>query len=247
MKIIKSRGFIIKGTEFGESHKIITLLSDTLGKIQIIAYGVRKTNSSYGSAFELLNEVSIVLRSSKKGDIYYIKEVSIITSLNSIKGDLSIIYQLYNIAEFIDCFIQPGCCNKSIYNLLSDSLTFCVKSINNSYEFIRSFQLKLLKKLGFLPDLLTCSQCGKLIMSKMNKVYTSTNSGWIFCYECSNKKNDKEISIGAYRFLLDLVNLEIDKVSQLKMNNFFKKEISLSIEKLIASILGHYLKSSKWV
>ena len=45
MKLIKVKGIVIKEVPYKDNDKIITILTDTLGKISCLAKGAKKTNS----------------------------------------------------------------------------------------------------------------------------------------------------------------------------------------------------------
>jgi len=245
MKTIKLNGFVIRGHSFGESHKIITLFSEELGKIKLIAHGVRKTNSKYGSTFELLNEVSLVVSSSKSDDLYNIKDFNLLISSHNIRCDFKQINLLYHLADFLNAFISEDCNDKLVYKLLKDTLLQCSQNKTSCYELIKSFEIKSLKVLGYLPNLKYCSQCQNSL--EKNRIFISQHDGWIFCLKCSKQNKDYEINFGTYKFLLSLEEFEIPIIARLKINGIFQKETDLSIEKLIISILGKKLNSFNWL
>ncbi len=250
MKALKIEAYVLRGNAFGESHKIMTLFTRQLGIIKVITYGIRKTKSKLGSAFELMNEVSLVVTPAKQKDLYNIKEVSILSSLHSIRDNLRNINHLYYLAEFLDSFIQKGVDEKEIYALLKETLLQCEKQTSSLYELLRSFELKSLKILGFLPDLNHCSQCGQQFLlkpSSKEKVFLSVRDGWIFCQNCKNPHIDFEITLGTYRFLNHFLTYKINYIPRLKINDFFKKETDLACRNLIISILGKEFNSSKWL
>ena len=44
MKLTKIKGIVIKETSYKDNDKIITILSDTLGTVSVLAKGAKKTN-----------------------------------------------------------------------------------------------------------------------------------------------------------------------------------------------------------
>ena len=248
--MFKVTGFVLKSYPFGESHKIINVLTKESGKMKIIARGVKKTSSKYGSSFELLNEVSLLLVPAKGNDLYDIRESSINTSYHHLREDLTSIKLIYYLVEFLDQMTQEDHHDVRVYDLLKNVLDRSLENITPLYELTKSFILKTLQMSGFLSDINECSHCSQKLQNQSNdsrkKIYISTRSGWIFCRNCHNQSIDQEISPGTYRFVVNLLNLEVDQVVRLKMNKFFKLETDNAIDKLITSILGRKLKVIEW-
>ena len=61
MNLIKVKGIVIKEISFKENDKIITLLTDNLGKISCIARGAKKTNSTLLACSQFLVYSEFVL------------------------------------------------------------------------------------------------------------------------------------------------------------------------------------------
>ncbi len=253
MKTVKLRGFVLQAYPFGESHKIITLFTRELGKLKVIAHGVRKTKSKYGSSFELMNEVALVLTSSKQKDLYNIKEFNLLSSCHPLREDYKLIQLLYFLVEFINLFIHEETKDHKVYSFLRRTLDEGFIHKSSFYELIISFVLKTLNILGFLADLNLCSHCGNSLLQKTGDqqkdktIYLSNRSGWIFCNKCNNSYTDQEITLGTYRFLVSLLELDTRQISRLKIQGFIRRECDNSIEKLIVSILGKKLNSLTWM
>ncbi len=248
MKSFKTNGFVLNSHSFGDSHKLIHFFSEDMGQIKIIAHGIRKTLSKYGSSFELLNELSVVLISSKQKDLYQIKETQIISSYHTLRQDIHHIHLLYYLAEFLNIFAQENISDYDIYKLLRNTLQYALDYIQSFYVLVRHFELKSLSKLGFLSDIKLCSLCEKQIdETNQEKIFLTKRPGWLLCSKCSNPHWDTEISPGAYRYLCYLLNFDMQDILRLKMNDDTKQIIDYSIDLLIQSILGRKLNSSKWL
>ncbi|MDH5682774.1 MAG: DNA repair protein RecO [Spirochaetota bacterium] len=250
MKTEKIKGFVLKGHPFGESHKMISLFSRELGKLKVIAHGVRKTTSRYGSAFELLNEVSLVISPTREAELYNIKEHSIVSSCHPIRESYSGIQLLYYLSEFLSLFVHENMANDGLYNILSQTLKAMSTNKKSGYELVKSFELKSLQELGFLSELEHCSQCGTSIDERLKNAGTSlsvtSRGGWIVCDMCRNPQIDQDISQGTYRYFLKLLREQMDKVCRVRINGNMRVETDLAFERLMISIVGRKLKASRW-
>lgn len=62
---IKVEGIILKRRNLGEADRILTVFSKNLGKISVLAKGVRRITSRRAGNVELLNRVSMYLHRAK--------------------------------------------------------------------------------------------------------------------------------------------------------------------------------------
>ncbi|MBI2593599.1 DNA repair protein RecO, partial [Candidatus Daviesbacteria bacterium] len=65
MPSVAVEGIILKRTNFGEADRMLTVLTKNLGKITVIARGVRKITSRRAGNVELLNVVKLGLFKGK--------------------------------------------------------------------------------------------------------------------------------------------------------------------------------------
>lgn len=238
---IKTKGFVLKAQPYGESHKIITLFSYDLGKIKIVAHGIRKTKSKYGSTFELLNEVDLNISLNKNSDLYKIHDFNIIQSQHAIREKYEHLSHLFELSDFILQFTQDENEDREMYHLVSQGLNRIQLSLTNIFPIVKSLELKSLVQLGFLHSLKYCSHCGAELLN--SKVYISARSGWIFCDECKNQYSDDEISKASYKILLNLLEFNLDVTARIIIDEDSKKLLNHYFEKLFYSLINKKLRS----
>ena len=76
VNLIKVKGIVIKETTYKENDKIITLLTDDLGKIACIARGAKKTNSPILANAQYLVYSEFVLYKSR--NFYYVNDEKVL-------------------------------------------------------------------------------------------------------------------------------------------------------------------------
>ncbi len=238
----KSIGVILGGFSFGESNKIIKILTKDIGLIKIVVNGIRKTTSKYSGSMELMNIVSLFARKSKSSDLYTMREFELIKSYHNLREDYSIISTLYYISEFISIFFDKEVPNIEIYN----KLILFLKLLENNKDSLNVLRwgliLSYLNLLGYIPSLKNCSDCGKILDKN---IYISSRDGWIFCIDCMEHKVDKKVSQGAISFLNIVMNNNYDDIVKLKVTDSVKDDIELFFKSIITGIIGKELKSRK--
>lgn len=146
MQTLKTEGIILKRRNFGEADRILTVFSPQMGKISVMAKGVRRITSRRGGNVELLNRSSAFLHKGKS--FWILTEAVTIDPYTKIKSDLTLSTYAFHILELIDKLTAEDQENYIVYNHLLNVLE---KLSNNPRQiFIRAFEVKTLSTLGFL-------------------------------------------------------------------------------------------------
>ncbi len=142
---VKTEGIILKRKNFGEADRILTIFSQKLGKVNVLARGVRKITSRRAGNVELLNRVSVFLHPGK--NFYILTEASSINTYQRLKEDLTLSTYAYHLIELVDRFVLENQDNRQIYY---DFVNVLEKlSTNPRQIFIRAFEVKILSASGF--------------------------------------------------------------------------------------------------
>lgn len=145
MQSLKTEGVILKRRNFGEADRILTVFSQKLGKVPVLARGVRKITSRRAGNVELLNRVVLYLHQGK--NFYLLTEAEGLNTYQKIKEDLTLSTYAYHVIELIDRLLVENQENLIVYHNLLEVLQRL--ELNPRQIFIRAFELKLLSKMGF--------------------------------------------------------------------------------------------------
>ncbi len=143
MRSYKVVGIILKRSNFSEADKLVTVFTKELGKIKVLAKGVRRINSRRAPHLELFNQVELVLHSGKTFDT--ITEARVINDYSSPKSDLKLSGYLFYLVEVIDKILPEHQPHPEIFT----DLVSCFKSLKQ--DKIKIFVVELLWSLGYLP------------------------------------------------------------------------------------------------
>jgi len=146
MRQIRTQGIILKRKNYGEADRIVTVLTENLGKIQVKAAGVRKIISRRSSHIELLNLSQLTLYKGRGMPV--VTEAQTIESFEVIKSDLSTIGIAYYLCELADGLCAEEQENRIAFHLLNNTLhkLTLVADVRN---LVREFELSILSHLGF--------------------------------------------------------------------------------------------------
>lgn len=236
----KINGVIIKTQDYRETHKIITIYSDKLGKFSALARGAKKPRSRMAALTqpfiygEFLVYISKGLSTLQQGDI--------IDSFRTIREDIiKTAYAAY-IAELTDKLMDSQSPDHYLFDQFFKTLEWISVKENLDIPVIM-YELKLYKKAGFAPVLNTCVHCGEHHLP-----YSfSIQEGGFLCTQCKIVSDQESILLpnGVSKLLYLLSQVSIEQVGDITV----KKENKELIRKLLDSYYdrygGYYLKSRK--
>lgn len=197
MKLIKVKGIVIREVPYKDNDKIITLLTDTYGKISCLAKGAKKTNSGLLASSQFLVYSEFVLYKGSK--FYHVNSASIINMFYDLRMDFDKLEIAFSLTKLISSVTDEYQDTSNILILFLNTLYLLQQGKKDKKLVITVFKIRLFCILGFAPRIDKCSMCGQALIQKENKkdIYYDYVSNVFCCGECiknSDKKRYIQIS-----------------------------------------------------
>jgi DNA repair protein RecO (recombination protein O) len=158
MALRSDQGIVLRGYPFGESHRVVVLLSPNHGKVRTVAKGVRKTRSRFGGRLEPFTHVDVVLYEGTNLDT--ITQVSIINAFAHLRNDLDRVLAAGTMIEVVDAVAQEDEPSQRLFLLLHRGLSV-LDAAPPHPDLVTSFLLKAADIIGVAPALSSCAGCGR--------------------------------------------------------------------------------------
>lgn len=235
--IEKVEGIVINEKAYGETSKIINVITKEYGIIGIIAKGARTLKSEFRVSTAKLSYAyfNIIY---KEGKLSTLVSADIINPFKSIIKDINKISYAVYILELSEQVVKQT--NQNIFDLMLSGLI----KINEGYDpliIMNIIELKYLDYLGVMPVLDRCSVCG----STNNIVTLSSDKGGYVCKNCYS--TEKIISEKAIKLIRLFYYVDISKISKLEIGDVSKKEINDFLDMYYDRYTGLYLKSKTFL
>jgi len=167
----KTQGIILKRLNFSEADRLLTVFTKDLGKIKLLAKGIRKIQSKKRGHLELFTFANLQIAKAKNLDI--ITEADTINLFSHLKNNLNRLRIAYLLAELVDQLTAEEQEHPEVFDLLLDSFTI-LDSQSASPDLILNFEKQLLQLLGFgLPKTITRQSLETHIASITEKTLNS--------------------------------------------------------------------------
>ena len=230
-------GIIIKETNFGETSKIISILTKE-GIIGVMAKGAKSIKSPLRSFTLSLTyaEFNIYYHEDKLSTL---KSADVINDFSNIKKDIILISYMSYLCDLASQVMKQNN-NEDIYNLLISTLN----KINDGLNPIiisNIYELKLLDYLGVGINFNACAKCG----NTKNIITIDPDVGGYICQNCYENEviyDDKTLKMLRMYYLVD-----IDSISDLKISDIVISNINYFVSTYYDRYTGLYLKSKKFL
>ncbi|MEX2014672.1 MAG: DNA repair protein RecO [Candidatus Saccharimonadales bacterium] len=155
MKIntISDSVFVLSRVNYGETDRILTVLSAGHGKLSVIAKGVRAGKSKLAGGIELFAENKLVLLKGK-GDLYIVTSSRMEKYFGDIAKDIDVSTYVYECLKMINKLVPVGS-GDEYYEPLKNLLEALDKNKIPLAQIKIWFGLKVLRNLGSTPNFIT--------------------------------------------------------------------------------------------
>lgn len=190
MKHENVKAIILKRTNFQEADRIITLLTETKGKVRVMAKGVRKQKSKLAGGLELLS-VSDISYIISKSEIYTVMSTRLVEHYSEIVKDIDKTMAAYKVLGNINklCEDHSG---QEFFEDLIIFLQYLNDKGSNVNQALLWHGLRLLSTTGHAPNLMTDSTGVNLVAGKN---YSFNIEAMSFAYSTSRNFNEKHIKL----------------------------------------------------
>ena len=233
---IRAEGIILRHSEFGEADRLLTIYTREMGKVRTIAKGVRKARSRKAGHVEPFTRTQLQLARGR--DLLIITQVEAIDTFSALREDLVLLGYASYIIELLDQSTYDEEENRSLYNLLSRTLTRLNRG-DMPNLVTRYYELRLLDYIGFRPQLFTCTVCENEI--EPEDQFFSARRGGVLCPRCGIHEPDtRSISMRALKYLRHFQRSSYTEAARAPIPD----QVYLEIENLMHYYLTHTLERS---
>ena len=143
-------GIVIKRSNFGEAHKLVTLFTRDQGKITLIAKGLRQLTSKRAGSLELFNYIKgSAVRG--RGELDTLTEVQLINSYPNWRKHLGRVTLAYQLCEVVDKLTPDHQPHPEIFEILKNSL-LNIGSLKIDWKLkIENWLIEIASELGYWP------------------------------------------------------------------------------------------------
>ncbi|MGI8659206.1 MAG: DNA repair protein RecO [Candidatus Limnocylindria bacterium] len=240
-RVYKTEAIVLRSMNLGEADRVLTVLTPRLGKLRVIAKGVRRTRSRIGGALEPFSDVQLVLAVGRTFDV--VTSSSLEDAHLGLRNDLHSTAAAWYVVELADRFCEGAADSHEAFRLLAQSLSALDAGAAVQREVVaRWFELALLDAMGFRPELTRCLECGAGIEPAGNAF--SAAGGGVLCPGCSHSAHGgRPVSTVALKVMRHLQRSPLVGVLRLHLDMVVHREVERLLHSAVSVVLERELRS----
>ncbi|HET6819297.1 MAG TPA: DNA repair protein RecO [Candidatus Limnocylindria bacterium] len=241
-RLYKTEGIVLRSMDLGEADRVLTVLTPRLGKLRIIAKGIRRPRSRLGGGLEPFSDVHLVLAIGRTFDV--VTQVALEDPHLGLRNDLHSTAAAWYLVELADRFCEGSADSHDAFVLLAQGLAALDAAPEEvSRELIaRWFELHLLDAMGFRPELSLCLECGDEIGPDGNSF--SPVAGGVLGPECAHAAlNARPIDADALKVLRHLQRSALGDVLRLRLPSAAARQVERLLHATVSAVLERELRS----
>lgn len=155
---VKVEAIVLRTVDYGESDRIVTLLTRERGKVGAFARGARASRRRFSGLLEPFTLLAAELI-DRRGDLLGLESASALRAHGGIRTDLARIAVAGYASELAGELIRDAEAHPELFALLADYLGMLDAGPARPAA-LRAFELGALAATGFMPRLDACARCG---------------------------------------------------------------------------------------
>lgn len=240
--LYRVEGIIIRSMDYGEGNKIVTLCTETHGKIGIFVRGAKKPKSRHGAMVQpfTYGEYSFIRNGTGLGTL---NQGEIIESNHKLREDVFLAaYAAYG-CEMVDKALQENETGRFWFDQLKAFLSFLGEG-RDPVVLTTLFEMKILQATGYSPQVDACIFSGET----EGKFFLSPGLGGILSER--ERRQDPAafaISPGTLKLLRLFSRLDIRRLGNIDVKDSTKAELKKIMDAFMEVQLGLKLKSRRFL
>lgn len=232
--IIRTEAVVLRGLDYSESSRIVTLLTRKHGKTAVLAKGARRTKSKFGATLQPMAHTQVVFYYKPTRSLQMLSESSHVTTYRTLHDQLPKITLGLRMVELTDALISDENPQPAIFELLVRVLHRLDAEEERSQTLWPFFQLRLAEALGVAPAI------------RRERVEAVEDTGWLSLADGgvypieTHPSTAQQAPRAALRAYAILAHADLDTVLRMHMTPPVRRRV----QELVNAYLRHHFDES---
>ena len=242
-RVTRSEAVVIRHRRFGDSDRIVTLLTPARGKIDAIAKGALRPRSKLAGHLEPMTHVEVVLAHGRTLGI--VTQAQTIEPFAALRDDLERLSAGLYLLELADRFTVEEAEADAAYVLLLTALLRLLRG-DGQQLVVRSFELALLEATGFRPEWQRCAACNSEVAAE--GLVWSPLAGGLLCERCRESHPESErIDVSVVKVLRLIQDAPYEEAARVRLNQRVAAGMESVMHDLVRAMAERDLGSARFL
>ena len=169
MAEIRARGIIIKQSDYGEGHRMLTVFTEEYGIVKAVSYGVKKSKSKAAASSQFLCYGDFDFYKGVGKDIMTINNIDTLDGFYPVSEDIKKLSLCVYLADITYCILGMNNPDSRMLHLFLNSV-YALAYRDEPMDKVKAvYELKMMSIGGYSPQLNACVSCGGKYIVKLDK------------------------------------------------------------------------------
>lgn len=211
----KTTAIILKVVDYSETSCVITLFSESSGKLSGLAKGARRPKGPFHGAIDVLSISQVLFLPRRSANLDLLTEAKLVRRFRPCQWSLARLYAGYYVAELLLETLEPHAAMPELFHQTVRTLDDLQQQESDwgylpTSSILLRFELQLLQHLGQGLELNHCGLCGRPLkldqrLPEQQKVKFSYLESSLVCSHClSGKRQLVDLPLASVQLLRQL-------------------------------------------
>ena len=240
VRLYRVSAVVIRQRELGEADRILVLYTLERGKLSAVAKGIKRPRSKLAGSLQLFSHASVQLAAGRSLEVA--TQARAIDFHYNLRRDMARYAHASYAAELLDAFTDEALSHPALFELLLSTLG-AMDAGADPATLIRAFELKLMARLGYGPELESCVSCSAGVGGRG----FSVSQGGVLCGKCLSTEGGARLSPAGLRALRELSELETEVVAERRLAPAAREELGRLMRAFVDFRVERQLRSAAFL
>ena len=252
MRRSTTQALLLRAVDFGESDKIVHLLTPGSGRITAIAKGARRSVKRFPGTLDLFNHLQVQIYRSRPDRMAYLEQAKLISPMLGLRKLPERFALGCYLLELFDRLSPEGLQEVESRELFGFALA-ALETLEGCLPDSRLrvlLELRTLEALGLRPELRSCVRCSREPRGAL-VVGFSIADGGLICSDCAIRSDASaaplSVHLGTVRALEQVLVLGLDRLQRLSLGPEALAEASMIVARLVRFHVGIEMRSERFL
>lgn len=242
--ITPCEAIILRHTNYGDAHRIVTLLTLEHGICSAFARNARASRRRFGAALQPFNRVRVLWQPQRRAGLPQLAEVELLEGASALMDNLEALAVAAYICELVTALAPPEQPLPDIYRLVAVFLALLPGY--HCYATARMlFELRLLQSVGLLPHIGHCASCWEPLRHEW--LLFDASRGGTLCPRCAPDRDGVAVQATTLGSLARLLRVECQQFGAIRLSEQTLCQGGDVLHQVLEGCVGRALKSEQFI
>jgi DNA repair protein RecO (recombination protein O) len=249
LRSLHTQALVLRAVDFGESDRVVHLLTPAVGRLAVIAKGARRSKRRFPGTLDLFNQLAIQVVRTRPTVLARLEGARLLRTYETIRAEAGRFALGCYLLELLDRLSPEGGAPRDLARLFEFART-AHEWLDRESPTERTrvlLELRALDALGLRPELLRCVRCGKELPGGGNGLPAggvaplpfAVGEGGPLCGDCARAGGvaTLPVHLGTLRALDRALSFPLDQLGRLALGG----EALAEARRLVTRFLGFHV------